>query len=112
MPPAQFERTMNRFEAALPQVLKELQHVGEDYFLNEPPETEESPSPHKSRRETDGSPSLSPSPHKHKQPKFLQLTDYSRYGTHTLEVTKEIKQRVTVKQMGRIGGGFLGTARK
>ena len=40
---------------------------------------------------------------------YLQLGDYSRYGNHTLELSKEISERVTVKQMGRVGGGYLGS---
>jgi len=43
---------------------------------------------------------------------ILQLADYSRYGNHTLELSKEIMERVTVKQMGRIGGGQLGSVQK
>ena len=43
---------------------------------------------------------------------FLQLNDYSRYGNHTMEISKEIQERVTVKQLGRVGGGFMGSVEK
>lgn len=43
---------------------------------------------------------------------FLQLSDFSRYGMHTLDIKKEIQQRVTVKQVGMVGGGFAGRPAK
>ena len=42
----------------------------------------------------------------------LVLGDFSRYGSHTLELSKEIKDRITVEKVGRIGGGFMGSVQK
>lgn len=42
----------------------------------------------------------------------MALGDFSRYGNHTLELAKEIKTRVNLKNMGGVGGGFMGTSVK
>jgi hypothetical protein len=37
------------------------------------------------------------------------LDAFEKYGHHTIELNKEIKERiVNIKTVGRIGGGFIG----
>jgi hypothetical protein len=43
---------------------------------------------------------------------IIALKDFSRYGNHTLEINHEIKQRMTVRHVGRVGGGFAGTGQR
>ena len=45
---------------------------------------------------------------RHPNAPYLALGDFSRYGNHTLELSKEIKTRVNLKNTGGVGGGFMG----
>jgi len=47
---------------------------------------------------------------KPKNQPYLSLGDFSRYGSHTLEISQEVRTRVNLRQVGAAGGGFMGRA--